>query len=885
MRSFSSEEIRSTFLSFFSQRGHQVVKSSSLVPHDDPTLLFTNAGMVQFKKVFLGQEKRPYTRAVSCQKCLRAGGKHNDLENVGKTLRHHTFFEMLGNFSFGDYFKREAIQMAWELLTEVFGLPKDKLYVSVHHSDYEAALLWKEIASLSEDRIIPLGDEHNFWSMGDIGPCGPCSEIIYDQGEEMGCGRPDCGPSCDCDRFLELWNLVFMQYERTSEGELKPLPRPSIDTGMGLERISAVLQGVKGNFDTDLFRGIIERIEELALSKYGEDPRKDVSIRVIADHARAGAFLIVDGVLPSNEGRGYVLRRILRRAIRHGYLLGIKKPFLTSVIEKVKEKMSPVYPELEEGAFLIEEVVRREEERFFETLERGLLLLSGEIEELKAKGKRVLPGDVAFRLYDTYGFPLDLTEEIAREEGFEIDLEGFNLLMQEQRERGRASWKGEPQGILLDLGDLKTEFVGYESLTAKARVLAIIKGDELKEEAHQNEEVEVILDRTSFYPEGGGQVGDQGLLEGDGLVAEVKGALRKGDLIFHQVKLKEGVLRKGQEVWAKVDPSKRQNSCRNHTATHLLHAALRKILGEHVRQAGSLVEPKRLRFDFTHFAPLDERTLGEIESTVNRWIMENHPVLTEILGFEEALSRGAIALFEEKYGEKVRLVEIPSISKELCGGTHVRMTGEIGLFKIVNETGIGSGIRRIEALTGEEALNYVKDLEADLKDLFGLLNVEGRPSSKTTRELLRKRVEDLLSLKKDLEDQIKTLTRRFAEEGKREDVEVKEIGKLKLAFAKLEGLEPQALREIGDQIKSKIGSGIVVLASEKDGRRILLIMVTRDLQEVVPANELLGRVLKSIGGKGGGKEGFAQGTFSSSFEEVFLRVEEELKNFSSSLRS
>ncbi len=884
MRSFSSEEIRSTFLSFFSQRGHQVVKSSSLVPHDDPTLLFTNAGMVQFKKVFLGQEKRPYTRAVSCQKCLRAGGKHNDLENVGKTLRHHTFFEMLGNFSFGDYFKREAIQMAWELLTEVFGLPKDKLYVSVHNSDYEAALLWKEIASLSEDRIIPLGDEHNFWAMGETGPCGPCSEIIYDQGEEMGCGRPDCGPSCDCDRFLELWNLVFMQYERTSEGELKPLPRPSIDTGMGLERISAVLQGVKGNFDTDLFRGIIERIEELTLSKYGEDPRKDVSIRVIADHARAGAFLIVDGVLPSNEGRGYVLRRILRRAIRHGYLLGIKRPFLTRVIEKVREKMFPVYPELEEGAFLIEEVVRREEERFFETLERGLLLLSEEIEELKAKGKKVLPGDVAFRLYDTYGFPLDLTEEIAREEGFEIDLQRFDLLMEEQRQRGRASWKGELQGVFFDLGDLKTEFVGYESLNAKARVLAIIKGDELKKEAHQNEEVEVILDRTSFYPEGGGQVGDQGLLEGDGLVAEVEGTSKKGDLIFHQVKLKEGVLRKGQEVWAKVDSLKRQNSCRNHTATHLLHAALRKILGPHVRQAGSLVEPKRLRFDFTHFAPLEEGILEKIEYTVNRWIMENHPVLTEILDFEEALSRGAIALFEEKYGEKVRLVEIPSISKELCGGTHVRMTGEIGLFKIVNETGIGSGIRRIEALTGEEALNYVRDLEADFKDLFGLLNLEGRPSYKTKRELLKKRIEDLLSLKKDLEEQIKALTRRFAEE-KKEEVEVKEIGKLKLAFAKLESLEPQALREIGDQIKSKIGSGIVVLASEKDGRRILLIMVTRDLQEVVPANELLGRVLKSIGGKGGGKEGFAQGTFSSSFEEVFLRVEEELKNFSSSLRS
>jgi alanyl-tRNA synthetase len=884
MRSFSSEQIRSTFLSFFSQRGHQVVKSSSLVPHDDPTLLFTNAGMVQFKKVFLGQEKRPYTRAVSCQKCLRAGGKHNDLENVGRTLRHHTFFEMLGNFSFGDYFKREAIQMAWELLTEVFGLPKSRLYVSVHQKDYEAALLWKEIASLSEDRIIPLGDEHNFWSMGDTGPCGPCSEIIYDQGEQMGCGRPDCGPSCDCDRFLELWNLVFMQYERTPEGELRPLPRPSIDTGMGLERISAVLQGVKGNFDTDLFQGIIERIEELALSKYGEDPQKDLSIRVIADHARAVAFLIADGILPSNEGRGYVLRRILRRAVRHGYLLGIRRPFLVSVIEKVREKMSPIYPELEQGAPLIKEVVRREEERFFETLERGLLLLYEEIEELKAKGKRVLPGEVAFRLYDTYGFPLDLTEEIAREEGFEIDRENFDLLMEEQRQRGRASWKGELQGVFLDLGNLRTEFVGYETLSAKARVLAIIKGDKLIEEALPNEEVEVILDKTPFYPEGGGQVGDEGVLEGEGVFAEVKGALRKGDLLIHQVSLKEGILKRSQEVWAKVDPQKRQGSCRNHTATHLLHAALREILGEHARQAGSLVEPKRLRFDFTHFAPLDEETLEKIEETVNRRIMENHPVLMEILDLEEALRRGAIALFEEKYGEKVRLVEIPSISKELCGGTHVKMTGEIGLFKIVNETGIGSGIRRIEALTGEEALNYVKELEADFKDLLGLLNLEGRPSSKVTRELLKKRIQELLNLKKDLEAEIKALTKRLAE-GKREDVEVKEIGGFKLAFSKFEGLDAQALREIGDQIKSKIGSGVVVLASEKDGRRTLLIMVTRDIQKVLPANQLLERVLKTIGGKGGGKEGFAQGTFSSSFEEAFHRVEEALKYFSFSSRS
>ena len=884
MRDWSSEKIRRTFLEFFASRGHEVVESSSLIPRDDPTLLFTNAGMVQFKRVFLQQEKRPYNRATSCQKCLRAGGKHNDLENVGRTLRHHTFFEMLGNFSFGDYFKREAIQMAWELLTGVFGLPEERLWVSIHYQDQEAGELWREIAGIPEERIVPLGDEDNFWAMGDTGPCGPCSEIIIDQGEEMGCGRPDCGPSCDCDRYLELWNLVFMQFERDQGGELRPLPRPCIDTGMGLERITAVLQGVRSNFDTDLFSGIIGRIEELTGVSYGSDPRKDVSIRVIADHARAVAFLVADGVLPSNEGRGYVLRRIIRRALRHGYLLDLRAPFLTRVIERVREKMSPIYPELEESKGLIDEICRREEGRFTETLERGLQLLQQEMEELKERGQRVIPGELAFKLYDTYGFPLDLTEEVAREEGFTVDMEAFEQSMQRQRERGKASWRGEiPERVLSGTEGLRSTFVGYEVLEAEGCVLAIFKGSESVEEAKEGEEIGIITDITPFYPEGGGQVGDRGLIEGEGSLMEVRGTERVGESILHLGRMRQGRIRKGQRVRLKVDASLRMATARNHTATHLLHATLREVLGGHVRQAGSLVEPKRLRFDFTHFEALSEETLKEIERRVNLRIMEDHPVTVEILDLEEALRRGALALFGEKYGERVRLVEVGEVSKELCGGTHVERTGQIGAFKILSESAVASGVRRIEAVTGEEAIRYVESLEADFSEIADLLGIERqRVSLQATRENVKRRIRQVLEDRRQLEEKVRELSRRLAR-GTTGDLEIREIKGIKVAKMKLEGLDPSALREMGDQIKARLGSGIVALGTERDGKGILVIMVTKDLAPSRPANRILLKVLQTVGGKGGGKETLAQGSLDPSSMDLALKVlEEVVAEFSSS---
>ncbi|RLA85146.1 MAG: alanine--tRNA ligase [Deltaproteobacteria bacterium] len=884
MRDWSSEKIRRTFLEFFASRGHEVVESSSLIPRDDPTLLFTNAGMVQFKRVFLQQEKRPYNRATSCQKCLRAGGKHNDLENVGRTLRHHTFFEMLGNFSFGDYFKREAIQMAWELLTGVFGLPEERLWVSIHYQDQEAGELWREIAGIPEERIVPLGDEDNFWAMGDTGPCGPCSEIIIDQGEEMGCGRPDCGPSCDCDRYLELWNLVFMQFERDQGGELRPLPRPCIDTGMGLERITAVLQGVRSNFDTDLFSGIIGRIEELTGVSYGSDPRKDVSIRVIADHARAVAFLVADGVLPSNEGRGYVLRRIIRRALRHGYLLDLRAPFLTRVIERVREKMSPIYPELEESKGLIDEICRREEGRFTETLERGLQLLQQEMEELKERGQRVIPGELAFKLYDTYGFPLDLTEEVAREEGFTVDMEAFEQSMQRQRERGKASWRGEiPERVLSGPEGLRSTFVGYEVLEAEGCVLAIFKGSESVEEAKEGEEIGIITDITPFYPEGGGQVGDRGLIEGEGSLMEVRGTERVGESILHLGRMRQGRIRKGQRVRLKVDASLRMATARNHTATHLLHATLREVLGGHVRQAGSLVEPKRLRFDFTHFEALSEETLKEIERRVNLRIMEDHPVTVEILDLEEALRRGALALFGEKYGERVRLVEVGEVSKELCGGTHVERTGQIGAFKILSESAVASGVRRIEAVTGEEAIRYVESLEADFSEIADLLGIERqRVSLQATRENVKRRIRQVLEDRRQLEEKVRELSRRLAR-GTTGDLEIREIKGIKVAKMKLEGLDPSALREMGDQIKARLGSGIVALGTERDGKGILVIMVTKDLAPSRPANRILLKVLQTVGGKGGGKETLAQGSLDPSSMDLALKVlEEVVAEFSSS---
>ncbi len=866
----SGNEIRRSFLDYFASKGHQVVKSSSLVPHDDPTLLFTNAGMVQFKKVFLQQEKRPYRRATSVQKCLRAGGKHNDLENVGYTARHHTFFEMLGNFSFGDYFKREAIEMAWEYLTQVLRLPVERLWVSVHREDDEASRLWEELAGLPPSRIVPLGDEDNFWAMGDTGPCGPCSEIIIDQGEEVGCGRPTCGVGCDCDRFLELWNLVFMQYNREADGTMTPLPSPSIDTGMGLERITAVLQGVKSNYDTDLFRGIISRIEEISGVRYGENSKADISIRVIADHSRAVAFLVADGVLPSNEGRGYVLRRIIRRAARHSRTLGVEGGILVPVISKVIEGMGEVYPELLEARKVIEEVSRREEERFASTLDYGLRLLTEEMEELKERGERVISGEVIFRLYDTYGFPVDLTEEVAREEGFSLDMEGFHREMEEQRRRGKESWRGgeelTPHYQRMAEEGITTTFVGYERLQEKGKVLALIRDGERVKGAGEGEEVELITDITPFYAEAGGQVADEGAIRTTGGELKVTDVRRPlPSLIVHRGKVLKGEIREGEEALLVVDEPRRMATARNHTATHILHAVLREVLGEHVRQAGSLVAPSRLRFDFTHFSPIPKEVLQEIEEEVNRRIWRDDEVRTEVTALEEASKRGAIALFGEKYGEKVRVVAIGDYSMELCGGTHVRRTGEIGLFKIVTEGGVAAGVRRIEALTAEEALRYLRGEEELIEELGSLLR-------STPQELLRK-ASRVLEERRQLEKELEGLRRKLLGAPSGLTPTEREIGGVKVATLRAEEMDVKALRELGDGIKSRMGSGIVLLGSKSGEKATCILMVTRDLSSQYPANELLKELLSLTGGRGGGQPTMAQaGMKASELEKAFEAI-------------
>ncbi|HFB83669.1 MAG TPA: alanine--tRNA ligase, partial [Thermodesulfatator sp.] len=687
MQALKGAEIRRLFLDFFADRGHEIVPSSSLIPADDPTLLFTNAGMVQFKKVFLGQERRSYRRAASCQKCIRAGGKHNDLENVGYTARHHTFFEMLGNFSFGDYFKAEAIEFAWEFLTEVLKLPRERLWVTVFRDDDEAAELWMKIAKVPADRIVRLGEKDNFWSMGDTGPCGPCSEIIFDQGPKVGCGRPECAVGCDCDRYLELWNLVFMQYNRTKDGRLEPLPRPSIDTGMGLERITATVQGKTSNYESDLFAGLLRRLEDLSGRRYGQEEKFDIAMRVIADHSRAAAFLIADGVLPSNEGRGYVLRRIIRRAARFGKILELTSPFLFSVARVVIEEMGQVYPELNQNQMTIEKVLEHEEQRFAETLEFGLRLLSQEIARLRSRGEEVIPGEFIFRLYDTYGFPYDIVRDVAIEAGLKLDMEGFSREMEAQRARSRAARRAADISAATIYQEMAqrgqgVRFVGYETTEAQSRLLAIVKEGREQPEARVKETVELIFEETPFYGEAGGQVGDTGLVVAPKGRARVEDTVRVGDVFVHRAKVEEGRLAVGDVCQLVVLSDRRRAIACNHTATHLLHAALRQVLGEHVKQSGSLVAPDRLRFDFSHFEALTLEQIFAIEDLVNEKIRQDLPLQVEILPLKEALSRGAVALFGEKYGETVRLVSIPGFSQELCGGTHVSRTGEIGFFKI-----------------------------------------------------------------------------------------------------------------------------------------------------------------------------------------------------------
>ncbi|MEJ2069337.1 MAG: alanine--tRNA ligase [Syntrophobacterales bacterium] len=853
----NSREVRDTFLRYFESQGHTPVQSSSLVPHGDPTLLFTNAGMVQFKRCFLGEEQRSYTRAASSQKCVRAGGKHNDLENVGYTARHHTFFEMLGNFSFGDYFKEGAIEMGWELLTEKYGLPQDRLWATVFHEDDEARQLWQKIAGLPPERIVGLGEKDNFWAMGDTGPCGPCSEIIFDQGEAMACG-PDCAIGvCECDRYLEIWNLVFMQFNRTPDGVMHPLPKPSIDTGMGLERLTAVLQGVQSNFDTDLLRPIISRVEELAEIAYGQDHAKNVAFRVIADHARATAFLMADGVLPSNEGRGYVLRRIMRRALRFGRLLDLKTPFFPEVTEKVVELMGEVYPELTEARTLITQVVTNEEERFADTLDHGLRLLAEELATLKAHGGRVLPGTVAFRLYDTYGFPLDLVQDALREEGLELDIPGYEEHMQVQRETSRAAWTGGAAGeipaVYQELAEEPaTEFLGYKTLSADSTVQFLIKGEARVERAQAGDAVEIITAATPFYGEAGGQVGDTGLIKGDSFLIEVTNTQRlPNDLFTHQGIVKEGEVTVGATAHLEVDADRRQAIARHHTTTHILQAVLQRELGGHVKQSGSLVAPERFRFDFTHFAAITPEELEKIELGLNTAVVENRPVETGTMSMAQALATGAMAIFEEKYGEEVRLVAIPGVSKELCGGTHVNRTGDIGLVKIVNEEGIAAGMRRIEAICGPEALRLVQEEERELIQAAGLL--------KAGRGELVKRLTKMLKRTRDLEKEVSALKSRLTavQAGDLLD-QVRQVDGVPVLALEVEAGDPKGLREFAAKLSHRLKSGIVILGSLADDKALLVTIVSKDLTKRFNAGEIIRELAPLVGGAGGGRADMAQ---------------------------
>ena len=853
-------EIRQKFLDYFKAQGHEIVSSSSLIPRDDPTLLFTNAGMVQFKSLFLGEEKRGYSRAATSQKCVRAGGKHNDLENVGYTARHHTFFEMLGNFSFGDYFKEEAILWAWELLTEGYKLPADKLWISIYQDDEEAFRIWENEIGVPPEKIVRLGEKDNFWAMGDTGPCGPCSEVHIDQGEALSCGRRDCAVGCDCDRYLEIWNLVFTQFDREPDGTLNPLPKPNIDTGMGLERIAAVVQGATSNYGTDLFQDIIGRIEDLSDKSYGEDKKQDVSFRVISDHARAVAFLIGDGAMPSNEGRGYVLRRIIRRAIRFGQSLGLHDPFFHIITNKVIDAMGPDYGELIRSREFIEGVVVNEEKRFTDTLHHGMKVLSGEVEELKQNKEDTIPGSLAFKLYDTYGLNVDIVEDVAREEGFTVDMDGYNQAMAVQRTKSQESWKGSGEDEIpkayrkLISRGIASDFLGYEDLHTTSKVTAILKNGAEETSAEAGDRVDVILDRTPFYGESGGQVGDKGVLTGDGMVLRLTDVLKFGqNFIVHQGEVQEGVVSLGDLVEARVDEGKRKATALNHTATHLLHTALREVLGEHVKQAGSLVSPERLRFDFSHFTQVEQESLKEVETLVNRYIRENYPVSTEEMAREEAIDTGATAIFEERYGDIVRLVKVgEGVSMELCGGTHTARTGNVGLFKIISEGSVGANLRRIEALTGKGAVEHVQNRDDDLRHVSRLL--------KTVPDQIKDRVDRLLSEFRQMERETESLkTKLLARQSGDLLTGAKEIAGIKLLVRELEADSPRQLREYADQIKEKLESGIIVLGSKKAGKVMLICVVTQDLTDRIKAGKIISQLSQLVGGKGGGRTDMAQG--------------------------
>ncbi|HIJ81755.1 MAG TPA: alanine--tRNA ligase [Desulfuromonadales bacterium] len=850
-------EIRARFLKYFEDRGHRVVGSSGLIPHNDPTLMFANAGMNQFKDCFLGLEDRGYYRAASSQKCVRAGGKHNDLENVGRTARHHTFFEMLGNFSFGDYFKKEAIAYAWEFLTVDLKLDKSRLYVTVFTDDDEAADIWHLQEGVPRERIFRFGEKDNFWAMGDTGPCGPCSEIFYDQGAEIGCDSPDCNVGCDCDRYMEIWNNVFMQFNR-SDGKLTPLPKPAVDTGMGLERISAVMQGVTTNYDIDILQGIIRHIERLSGKRYGADEKDNVSMRVIADHSRAVTFLICDGALPSNEGRGYVLRRIMRRAARHAKMLGCSEPMLYHTVDAVREMMGEAYPELQEREAYIKKVILAEEQRFAETLDRGLAHLNDEVAALRTAGGSVIPGDVLFKLYDTYGFPTDLTADIVEQEGFTIDEAGFEICMERQRAQAREHWKGSgEEGIAQVYKELHTngvrgQFVGYDEMSVYAPVLAIIRDGVSVATAVAGDSVAVITEKTPFYGDSGGQKGDCGTISTGSAHLDVLTASRPfTDMIVHHTVVKEGVVKIRDTADLKVSRNERDATCRNHTATHLLQTALRQVLGEHVKQAGSLVSQDRLRFDFTHFSAMTAEEIRQVEMIVNRFIMTNDQVVTREMDVHEATEAGATALFDEKYGDVVRVVRVGDVSMELCGGTHVRAAGDIGLFKIVSESGIAAGVRRIEALSGEGALAFISQIEDEQRSIAAMLKAESGSAVD--------RLEKLLARQKELQREIEALHGKLNAASSGDLLsQVVEVKGIKLLAAKVQVDDVKGLRDLSDTLKDRIGEGIVVLGTAIGGKANLLVAVTSSLSTRFKAGDVIKQLAPIVGGSGGGKPELAQ---------------------------
>ena len=855
----SAGEIRTRFLEYFKAHGHSVQPSSSLVPQDDPTLLFTNAGMVQFKKIFQGQEKRDYSRATTSQKCLRVGGKHNDLENVGRTARHHTFFEMLGNFSFGDYFKAEAIRLAWNFITVELGLDKDRLYVSIFREDDEAGELWQKVAGVPADRIFRLDEKDNFWAMGDTGPCGPCSEIYVDQGADMACG-PDCGiGQCDCDRFLEIWNLVFMQFNRAEDGTMTPLPKPSIDTGMGLERVTAICQGKRSNFDTDLFQGLIQAMAKKAGVAYHDGEDSDTALRVIADHSRAIAFLLADGMLPSNEGRGYVLRRLIRRAYRFGKLLGFNEPFLCETTAQVVTEMGDTFPELVAAKDFMVRVVRQEEERFGETLDKGLRILEDEMATLKTSGNLTISGETAFKLYDTYGFPLDIVNDIAEKQGFSVDEPGFRENMAVQKKKSKEAWAGSgDKGLagqfaaLLGSG-LESEFIGYDCLSATSRVVGLLDAEGEPVDRLSSGAGFMVTRKTPFYGESGGQMGDTGRVQGPTGSARIIDTLKPAaNLIVHKVELTQGELLADQEVELIVEEGTRVATARNHSCTHLLHAALRKVLGPHVKQSGSLVGPSRLRFDFTHIAGLSAEELRQIEDEVNRAILADAPITTEVMAYDQAVAeKQAMALFGEKYAADVRVVEMAGESVELCGGTHLTSTGQAGSFCVLSEAGIAAGVRRIEALTGWDALRHWQELREEVR--LAAATLKAAPN-----EVAKKIVA--------LQDQAKALAKDLgalqakvmSESGKDLADEARTIAGMTVLAKRVEAPDMNALRNLMDDLRSKIKSGIIALAAEIDGKAMLVLAVSKDLHGRFTAPDLIKEVSAEIKGGGGGRPDLAQ---------------------------